>query len=124
MAGTFAGRSAERHSYAISWSATAAAEAGRPLAEVAAIARGVAADLATMGVVPSAGQPSFELGAGEVEFGLGIHGEKGVARGAMAGAAAITRRILDTLETEMGAALKDPLGLMVNGPGRRRPWNC
>lgn len=63
--------------------AGAAAEAGLSLSEVAAVARGVADDLVTMGVglgaciVPTAGQPSFELGDVEVEYGLGIHGEKG-----------------------------------------------
>lgn len=107
--------------------AGAAAEAGLPLAEVAAIARGVAQDLATMGVglgaciVPTAGQPSFEIGADEVEFGLGIHGEKGIERGKIADAATITRRILDTLEAEMGASLKGPTGLMVNGLGATPP---
>ncbi|WYK07019.1 dihydroxyacetone kinase family protein [Cereibacter sphaeroides f. sp. denitrificans] len=107
--------------------AGAAAEAGLSLSEVAAVARGVADDLVTMGVglgaciVPTAGQPSFELGDVEVEYGLGIHGEKGVERGPMADAATITRRILDTLEAEMGAALKGPLGLMVNGLGATPP---
>lgn len=107
--------------------AGAAAEAGLPLPEVAAIARGVANDLATMGVglgaciVPTAGQPSFELGEDEIEYGLGIHGEKGVERGPMADASTVTSRILDTLQAEMGAALQGPVGLMVNGLGATPP---
>lgn len=107
--------------------AGAAADAGKPLAEVAALAAAVAADLATMGVglgpctVPTAGQPGFSLGKDEIEFGLGIHGEKGVERGSMADASAVTRRIISTLEAEKGAALKGPVGLMINGLGATPP---
>jgi dihydroxyacetone kinase len=61
--------------------AGAAAAAGQGLAEVAAHARAAAGDLGTMGValgactVPAVGRPGFELGATEMELGLGIHGE-------------------------------------------------
>lgn len=107
--------------------AGAAAAAGKPLAEIAQIARDAAEDLVTMGVglgaciVPTAGQPSFELGADEVEFGLGIHGEKGVECGPTASSAEIVARILDTLEAELGDRLKGPVGLLVNGPGATPP---
>src|SRR6185503_13661558 len=66
--------------------AGAAAAAGRSLADVAQLARDAAADLGTMGValgactVPAAGKPGFALAAGEIELGLGIHGEAGVER--------------------------------------------
>src|SRR5205085_8670308 len=68
--------------------AGAAAEAGADLAEVAAEARAAAGEVRTMGValsactVPAAGRPGFALGEGEIELGLGIHGEPGVRRGA------------------------------------------
>jgi triose/dihydroxyacetone kinase / FAD-AMP lyase (cyclizing) len=66
--------------------AGAAAAAGRPLADVAAVARLVTVRLGTIGVglsgvtVPGADGPGFVLADGEVEVGLGIHGEPGVAR--------------------------------------------
>ena len=72
--------------------AGAAAERGLPLAEVAGIARGAAATLGSMGValgaciVPAVGKPGFDLGENEIEFGLGIHGEKGVERTTIRGA--------------------------------------
>src|SRR5690606_39195407 len=69
--------------------AGAAAAHGWPLDKVAAVAARAAAGVGSMGVglgactVPSAGTPSFSLGETEVEYGLGIHGEKGVRRVSM-----------------------------------------
>jgi len=107
--------------------AGAAAEAGRALADVARLAREAAADLGTMGVglgacmVPAAGKPGFELGADEMELGLGIHGEKGVERGPMLPADAITDRILDTILADRGFRAGDRLALLVNGLGGTPP---
>ena len=64
----------------------AAAEQGRPLAEVAALCRAVNAGARSMGValtsctVPMVGKPTFELGDDEIELGVGIHGEPGRER--------------------------------------------
>jgi dihydroxyacetone kinase-like protein len=64
----------------------AAAEDGRPLAEVAELCRKVNANGRSMGmaltscIVPAAGKPTFELGDDEVEIGIGIHGEPGRER--------------------------------------------
>src|SRR5262249_720688 len=61
----------------------AAAEAGRPLADVAELCRKVNANARSMGMaltsctVPAAGKPTFELGEDEMEVGIGIHGEPG-----------------------------------------------
>ncbi|MGF6973610.1 dihydroxyacetone kinase [Paraburkholderia sp. JPY465] len=82
--------------------AGAAAARGLPLAEVARIAKEAAASLGTMGValtpctVPAAGKPGFELGDREIEWGLGIHGEPGVARGALEPADAMVGKLLAT----------------------------
>ncbi|MCC9186793.1 dihydroxyacetone kinase subunit DhaK, partial [Mycolicibacterium mageritense] len=63
--------------------AGAAADEGRPLAEVAAVARRVNAASRSMGValtsctVPAVGHPTFELSDAEIELGIGIHGEPG-----------------------------------------------
>jgi phosphoenolpyruvate---glycerone phosphotransferase subunit DhaK len=67
--------------------AGARAAEGADLAEVKAATEKAAANLRSMGValapctVPAAGQPTFELPEGEMEIGMGIHGEPGVRRG-------------------------------------------
>ncbi len=72
--------------------AGAAAEERRPLADVAEVARraseggrslGVAL---TSGTVPAVGRPTFDLPEGEIEVGIGIHGEPGRRRVPMASA--------------------------------------
>jgi dihydroxyacetone kinase len=103
--------------------AGAAAAAGRPLAEVARIAREVAASLGTMGValtpctVPAAGKPGFELADGEIEWGLGIHGEPGVERGAMQPADAIVGRLLDKIVGDLTLHAGERVALLVNNLG-------
>lgn len=61
----------------------AAAERGRSLADIADLGRRVVAASSTLGVALRAGtppghtRPSFDLAADEIEFGVGIHGERG-----------------------------------------------
>src|ERR1043166_97866 len=63
--------------------AGAKAETGASLAEVAAVARRVNERGRSFGVAltscvtPAAGVPTFDIGADEMEFGVGIHGEPG-----------------------------------------------
>src|SRR5579875_3754665 len=76
---------------------------GAASAAVAAVARAAAAELGSMGVglgactVPAAGQTGFQLGDDEIELGLGIHGEKGVARSGMRPADALVEHMLATI---------------------------
>ena len=64
----------------------AAAEAGYDLTRCEALARRINNQSRTIGVamhactVPAAGKPSFTLADNEMEFGVGIHGEPGIAR--------------------------------------------
>ncbi|MEU0510741.1 dihydroxyacetone kinase subunit DhaK [Amycolatopsis sp. NPDC006125] len=64
----------------------AAAERGDSLDAVEALARKVIGQVRSIGValtaptVPHVGEPSFDLGADEIEFGIGIHGEPGRER--------------------------------------------
>ena len=80
--------------------AGATAANGAPLAEVARVARDVAASVRTMGValgpctIPSAGKPSFTLGADEIELGLGIHGEPGRSKASLKRADALVADLL------------------------------
>jgi triose/dihydroxyacetone kinase / FAD-AMP lyase (cyclizing) len=103
--------------------AGAAAAAGRSLAEVAQIARDVAASLGTMGValtpctVPAAGKPGFELADDEIEWGLGIHGEPGVKRSAMESADAIVGKLLATIVGDLSLQAGERVALLVNNLG-------
>ncbi|MFO1080064.1 MAG: dihydroxyacetone kinase family protein [Reyranellaceae bacterium] len=107
--------------------AGAAARSGRPLSDVARLARTAANDLGTMGValgactVPAAGRPGFELGAGEIELGLGIHGEAGVERVAMMPVEALVERLLGTIVADRGLAAGERVALLVNGLGGTPP---
>lgn len=103
--------------------AGAAAAGGAPLSIVAQLARDTAEAVGTMGVglgaciVPAAGKPGFELGEDEIEYGLGIHGEKGVERGPMAPADTLAEVILDTILAELELDAGQEVALMVNGLG-------
>jgi dihydroxyacetone kinase-like protein len=59
----------------------------------------------------------FELGADEIEMGVGIHGEPGRERKAMASADAIVDELLDAVVTDLPYASGDRVALMVNGLG-------
>ncbi|WP_066951643.1 dihydroxyacetone kinase subunit DhaK [Microtetraspora fusca] len=103
--------------------AGAAAEAGLPLAEVRREAEAAAAAVGSMGVglsactVPAAGRPGFELGPDEVELGLGIHGEPGVRRTAVAPADVVVDTLLDRITADLGLTPGDRVALLVNNLG-------
>lgn len=103
--------------------AGAAAEAGLSLEDVRAEAQAAADNVASMGIgltpctVPAAGKPGFELGADEVEFGLGIHGESGVRRDKIAPVDVMFGEVLDTIIRHGGFNKGDDVALMVNGLG-------
>jgi ATP-dependent dihydroxyacetone kinase len=102
--------------------AGAAAEAGASMTEVAAEARAAAGAVATMGValsactVPAAGKPGFVLGEGEIELGLGIHGEPGVRRGPMEPADGLVLRLLEPILARFDRP-PSRVALLVNGLG-------
>ena len=103
--------------------AGAAAEERRTLQDVADVARQVIANGRSMGIaltsctVPVHGRPTFELGDGEMEFGVGIHGEPGRRRLPIAPAreiaAMLTEPVLDDLPFSGG----DQVIAFVNGLG-------
>ncbi|MEX3789585.1 dihydroxyacetone kinase subunit DhaL [Paraburkholderia sp. BR14374] len=103
--------------------AGAAAARGLPLPEVARIAKEAAASLGTMGValtpctVPAAGKPGFELGDREIEWGLGIHGEPGVARGALEPADAMVGKLLAKIIDDLALQAGERVSLLVNNLG-------
>lgn len=107
--------------------AGAAAAAGKPLAEVAALARAVADGVGTMGValsactVPAVGKPNFLLADDEMEFGLGIHGEPGVERASIGTAAEIVERLIATIVDDRRLKRGTPVAVLVNNLGATPP---
>ncbi|WP_280358972.1 dihydroxyacetone kinase subunit DhaK [Nocardia otitidiscaviarum] len=103
--------------------AGAAAEAGRPLTEVAAVARRANAETRSMGValtsctVPAAGRPTFELGEAEMELGIGIHGEPGRRRLPLASAREIAELLVEPLLSDLPYRSGDRVICFVNGMG-------
>jgi dihydroxyacetone kinase-like protein len=103
--------------------AGAAAEAGLSLEAVQKTAEKVIANVRTMGmalspcIVPAAGKPGFTLGDSEVEIGLGIHGEPGVAKEQLQSADATVAALLDRICSDMPVAGGDEVALLVNGLG-------
>jgi dihydroxyacetone kinase-like protein len=103
--------------------AGAAADEGRPLAEVADVARRVNAASRSMGValtsctVPAVGHPTFELPDTEIELGIGIHGEPGRHRVPLQPARAVAELIVEPILSDLDFTGADPVILFVNGMG-------
>ncbi len=58
--------------------------------------------------LPQTRRPNFEIGADEMEIGMGIHGEPGVARGPLKTADEITDEMLDQHPRRDGAGARRP----------------
>ncbi len=103
--------------------AGAAAERGDSLAEVVRIATKAGDRLRTAGVglsptiLPAAGKPTFTLDDGEMEIGIGIHGERGVHRGPLESADEITNRLLGSILSDLALEAGARVAVMVNGLG-------
>ncbi|MBZ9760461.1 dihydroxyacetone kinase subunit DhaK [Mesorhizobium sp. CA8] len=101
----------------------AAAEQGMALPDLKALGERVNAATRSMGValtsgtVPAAGKPTFEIGDGEMEFGVGIHGEPGRRRDALKSADAIAEEVCAAIAGDLGDRAKGPALLFVNGFG-------
>jgi dihydroxyacetone kinase-like protein len=101
----------------------AAAEKGMALAELKALGDRVNDATRSMGValtsgtVPAAGKPTFEIGDGEMEFGVGIHGEPGRRRDALKSADAIAEEVCAAIAGDFGDRINGPALLFVNGFG-------
>ncbi|MEU8885224.1 MULTISPECIES: dihydroxyacetone kinase subunit DhaK [Streptomyces] len=101
--------------------AGAAAEEGAPLERVEALARRVVARSRSFGVAlsacstPAKGSPTFDLPPGELELGVGIHGEPGRERRGMMTAGEIAEVAVDAVLDDLRPS--DPVLLLVNGMG-------
>jgi dihydroxyacetone kinase-like protein len=101
----------------------AAAEAGGDIADCKVLGDRVNAATASMGVaftsctVPAAGRPTFDIGAAEMEVGVGIHGEPGRRREAFRPASKIVTELLDAILGDLKPARGAEALLHVNGFG-------
>ncbi|MFD6915697.1 dihydroxyacetone kinase subunit DhaK [Streptomyces virginiae] len=106
--------------------AGAAAEEGAPLEQVAAVARRVNEASGSFGVAlsacttPAKGSPTFDLPDGELELGIGIHGEPGRERRPMMPAGEIAEVAVGSVLDDMANATpttEGPVLALVNGMG-------
>ena len=117
-----AGRRGVGGTLAVEKIAGAAAEEGASLAEVAEVARLVAANSRSMGValtsctVPAAGHPTFDLPEDEMEIGIGIHGEPGRHRVPLGTAREIAAQLVDPILADLDFT-GSPVIVLMNGLG-------
>jgi phosphoenolpyruvate---glycerone phosphotransferase subunit DhaK len=103
--------------------AGAAADRMLPLAEVERIARHANARTYTLGValgpcsLPETRRPNFKIAQGEMEIGMGIHGEPGMRRENLRPADAVVDEIMDAILGEMQPRRGDRVAVLVNSLG-------
>ena len=101
----------------------AAAERGDGLAALKALGDAVNKATASMGValssctVPAAGKPTFQIGADEMEMGVGIHGEPGRRRVRLASADDIAAELSGAILKDLSLKPGQEVLLLVNGFG-------
>jgi phosphoenolpyruvate---glycerone phosphotransferase subunit DhaK len=71
--------------------------------------------------VPLAGKPTFEIGADEMEMGMGIHGEPGIWRDKLKPADAITGEMMDRMLADMPLGAGERVSVLVNSLGATPP---
>jgi phosphoenolpyruvate---glycerone phosphotransferase subunit DhaK len=103
--------------------AGAKADEGADLDEVKRIAEKAGANVRTMGValspviVPEVGKPSFTIGEGEMEIGMGIHGEPGIRRGKLLTADEVVQEMMDQIMPDLPYQKGDEVSVLMNGLG-------
>ena len=102
---------------------SAAAEAGRSLDEVVALAKKVNDNSRTLGVafsgctLPGATEPLFTVPAGRMGVGVGIHGEPGIDETDRLSSAELAKMLWDAVFAEKPAGAGDRALIFVNGLG-------
>jgi phosphoenolpyruvate---glycerone phosphotransferase subunit DhaK len=93
------------------------------LGRVAALCRKVNENSRSMGMalssctVPAAGKPTFELAPGEMEMGIGIHGEPGRERMPVQPVREIVEQMTETILSDLAVGPGSSVLAMVNGMG-------
>lgn len=103
--------------------AGAAADFGYKLEDVARIARKTNDNTRSMGVglsscsLPQTGEPSFVLAEGEMEVGLGHHGEPGIRKAPIDTADNVADELLNNILEDIELNSGDDVAILVNGLG-------
>lgn len=104
--------------------AGAAAAEGASLDEVKRVAEKARDNVRTMGValsacvIPEIGKPTFELNEGEMEIGMGIHGEPGVkGKAPLKAADEVVNEMLRPILEDLPFKLGDEVSVLINGLG-------
>ena len=103
--------------------AGAAADEGLSLDEVERVAREANAELGSMGValtsaeLPGAQHPIFVSAAGQMEVGLGVHGEPGVSTSPLGSADEVGELLVAHIADDLALVPGDEVAVLVNGLG-------
>lgn len=93
------------------------------LDEVKRIAEKVCANVRTMGValsactIPEIGKPTFDIGEGQMEIGMGIHGEPGIRRGPLMQADRVVDEMIQPILADLPYGAGDEVAVLINGLG-------
>lgn len=103
--------------------AAAKAAMGADLDAVKAAAEKANANTRSMGValssatLPATGKPIFEMAEGDMEIGMGIHGEPGVRRGKIENADKVIDQIMEHILPDLPFQSGDEVAVLVNSLG-------
>ncbi len=101
----------------------AATENGADLAECVSLAAKVTQNTASIGIalnsctVPALGKPTFDLDDDELEFGVGIHGERGRSTQAFKSATRIVSQLTEAISIALQPQAGQTVLLHINGFG-------
>lgn len=107
--------------------AGAAAAAGKSLDEVVSVTKKAANQTRTMGValspvtLPTVGHPTFEVKPGEMEIGMGIHGEPGIKKTKLETADQITEQLISAIKNDLDLKSGDRVCVLMNSLGATPP---
>ena len=103
--------------------AGAACDAGLSLEEVTRVTKKARDNTKTIGVatapaqLPGIEKPIFELPEGEIEYGMGLHGERGVLRTAWQDADVLVEKMYGQIMEDADLSAGDEVCVLVNGLG-------
>ena len=68
-------------------------------------------------IIPEVGKPTFEMNDGEMEIGIGIHGEAGIGKGKLETADKIVEKIMEYILEDLPYKAGDEVSVLINGLG-------